>query len=48
MVDTRNIKTKELGAVGSHLILATWETEIWRIMLGGQLRQILRETPSPK
>jgi hypothetical protein len=31
------------------VILATWEAEIWRITVGGQPRQIVREIPpSPK
>jgi hypothetical protein len=29
-------------------ILATWEAEIRKIMVGGQSRQIVQETPFPK
>jgi hypothetical protein len=29
------------------IILATWETEIRRIMVSGQPRQIVHEIPSP-
>jgi hypothetical protein len=30
------------------VILATWEAEIGRIMVQGQTREIVYETPSPK
>jgi hypothetical protein len=30
------------------LILATWEADIRRIMVQGQPRQMVQETPSPK
>jgi hypothetical protein len=30
------------------VILATWETEIRKIMVGGQLREIVCKTPSSK
>jgi hypothetical protein len=30
------------------IILATWEAEIGRIAVQGQLRQIVQETPFPK
>jgi hypothetical protein len=30
------------------VILATWEVETQRILVGGQLRQIVHKTPSPK
>jgi hypothetical protein len=30
------------------VILATWETEVWRIKVQGQPREIVHKTPSPK
>jgi hypothetical protein len=35
-----------LGAVAN--IPATWEAEIWRIVVQGQMGQKLRRLPSPK
>jgi hypothetical protein len=42
------IPVRALGAGGSPVILATWKAEIGRIVVRGQPRQIVQETPSPK
>jgi hypothetical protein len=38
----------EPGTVVLPIILATWETEIWKIKVQGQPEQVIRERPSPK
>jgi hypothetical protein len=43
------IVTRKLGVSGlTPIIPATWEVEIGRIKVQGQLRKIVLETPSPK
>jgi hypothetical protein len=41
------VKYQSLAPVAMPVILATWETEIKRIMVQGQPRQIVLEIPSP-
>jgi hypothetical protein len=50
LILSQNIRTikRDKRSVATPVIVATWEAEIWRIRVPGQLRQIVHETSSPK
>jgi hypothetical protein len=45
MIDLKKIKQKNRAPVVRHIILDTWEAEIRRIVVSGQARQKVHETP---